>query len=461
MQADVERFTYNLGNHYLRVFEQQGRVALAADWNEQASILLAYLETLARDVIGPYGTTGDSAGAHPTDDFKIQIVDNGLVVESGHYWVDGLVCWNDEGFSVDPEAAPPPDPETYPADGHSLVYLDVWERHVAAAQDESIRDVALGGPDTCSRSKVVWQLRLRPVADPLPITADDVRKKLWGEWRPKLEPADRGELAVKVDDASGPPDPCQAPPGSGYFGAENQLYRVEIQRGSGETDEDGNALPATFKWSRDNGSVIYPLMEIDGTTATLRDPPFDCRTELAPGTLVEIVDDHVARVGLPGPLARVVAVEDDDDDVIVHLSDGTSETITVERHPLLRRWDHPDVDGGGDLPTRANDGALEVVESDDQWLTLEDGIQIRFAVPADPDVRAYRSGDYWTFAARVATGDVAWPRAVGGTPIERPPQGIDHHFAPLAIVGFAAGKLDGTPTDLRLGIPPVATLLPA
>jgi hypothetical protein len=457
MQADVERFTYSLGKHYLRVFEQQGRVALAADWNEQASILVAYLQTLARDVIGPYGTTGNADGTQPTDDFKVHFVDNTLVVDTGHYWVDGLVCETDDDFLASSEGAPPPDPETYPEAGNALVYLDAWERHVAAAQDESIRDVALGGPDTCSRSKVVWQLRLLAVEGALPTVAD-LHTNWENVWLPKLRPDERGELAVKVDDATGPPDPCQAPPGSGYFGAENQLYRVEVQRGSGEIDDDGIALPATFKWSRDNGSVIYPLTEIDGTTATLRDPPFDCRTELAHGMLVEIVDDYVARVGLPGPLARVVAVEDDEDDVIVHLSEGTSETITVERHPLLRRWDHPDVDGGGDLPTRASDGALEIVEIDDQWLTLEDGIQILFAVAPDPNVRAYRSGDYWTFPARVATGNVAWLRKADGTPVAMQPHGIDHHYAPLALVGFAAGKLDGTPTDLRLGIPPLATL---
>jgi uncharacterized protein DUF6519 len=456
MQADVERFTYSLGKHYLRVFEQQGRVALAADGNEQAAILLAYLQTLARDLIGPYGTAGNADGTHPADDFQVSFSDNMLVVHTGHYWVDGLVCETDDDFLASSDAAPPPDPETYPDAGHALVYLDAWERHVAAAQDESIRDVALGGPDTCSRSKVVWQLRLLTVEGPLP-TAAELHAHWSEDWLPKLEPAERGDLAVKVDDAAGPPDPCQAPPGSGYFGAENQLYRVEVQRGSGEKDDAGNALPATFKWSRNNGSVIYPLAEIDGTAATLRDPPFDCRTELAHGTLVEIVDDYVARIGLPGPLARVVTVEDDEDDVIIHLDEGTSEKITVERHPLLRRWDHPDVDGGGELPTRATDAALDIVESDDQWLTLEDGIQIRFAKTG----AEYRSGDYWTVPARVATGNVTWPRADDGTPLPTPPHGIEHHFAPLAFVAFVGNKLDGTPTDLRLGIAPTATLLPA
>jgi len=41
---------------------QQGRVQLDADWNEQTSILLHYLQNLAADLIGPHGGPAENCG---------------------------------------------------------------------------------------------------------------------------------------------------------------------------------------------------------------------------------------------------------------------------------------------------------------------------------------------------------------------------------------------------------------
>jgi hypothetical protein len=43
-----------------------------------------------------------------------------------------------------------------------LIYLDVWERHITYLEDErfpSIREVALGGMDSATRAKIVWQVK--------------------------------------------------------------------------------------------------------------------------------------------------------------------------------------------------------------------------------------------------------------------------------------------------------------
>ena len=39
------------------------------------------------------------------------------------------------------------------------IYLDVWERLITCLEDDSIREVALNGPDTAARTQVVWQVR--------------------------------------------------------------------------------------------------------------------------------------------------------------------------------------------------------------------------------------------------------------------------------------------------------------
>src|ERR1700693_3474465 len=46
---------FSLLSHFSRLLWQQGRVILDADLNEQTDILLYFLHSLARDLIGPQG----------------------------------------------------------------------------------------------------------------------------------------------------------------------------------------------------------------------------------------------------------------------------------------------------------------------------------------------------------------------------------------------------------------------
>src|SRR5262245_61533849 len=62
MKGDFSRDTFDPANHFSGVLMQQGRVQLDADWNEQASILLHYLRTLARDVFGNAGGPAQNLG---------------------------------------------------------------------------------------------------------------------------------------------------------------------------------------------------------------------------------------------------------------------------------------------------------------------------------------------------------------------------------------------------------------
>jgi hypothetical protein len=45
MKGDFSRDSFDPVKHFSRVLQQQGRVQLDADWNEQAAILLHYLRT--------------------------------------------------------------------------------------------------------------------------------------------------------------------------------------------------------------------------------------------------------------------------------------------------------------------------------------------------------------------------------------------------------------------------------
>jgi hypothetical protein len=338
--------------------------------------------------------------------------------------------------------SPPPLPN-----GFSQIYLDVWERAMTYAEDDSIREVALGGPDTAARSKLVWQVKW---TQPAGAGADDPP---CGTPPPS---APRGWLQAMAKQSSPSTNPCIINPNASYTGPENQLYRVEINRGGAAGTTPGTS--ATFKWSRENGSVIYPIASGGGTAAVVVESlGRDDRFGLVEGNLVEVQDDRSVLLNLPGNLLRVQAIDSTTMTVTLNGAPdavlGSDETL----HPLLRRWDQASGDPAEGGLTLDNDNAAFVQEG--VWLNLEDGVQIRFQ-PADPvssppttpppPVNQYLTGDYWLIPARTATGDVEWPKVtdVQGNPetdaegniipVALPPHGITHYYAPLAVISVSA-----------------------
>ncbi|MDP9119979.1 MAG: DUF4815 domain-containing protein [Acidobacteriota bacterium] len=443
MKADISRSTFDPGKHYLRVLMQQGRVQLDADFNEQAAILLHYLQTLAADLIGPFG--GPAAGAG----FEIKLDPNPVRryhLSPGRYYVDGLLVEN-EG-DLDSGAAGSLLPRL-PDGRRSLLYLDVWEREVLPVEDGRIREVALGGLDTALRSQLVWRVRAidkRADGSDIPETRNGDAKD-WQAWLGQWQPANRGRLRAAAHRDPKDDNACLAAPEARYHGAENQLYRVEVHRGGTMK----GAIAPTFKWSRDNGSVIFPVLESAGDTVGLEHLGRDSRSGLKPGDWVEFVDVVVVaqEAGDPLTLFRVEAVDprrttvrlqapkpDNQPQPDVPEHDGKS---AFARHAFLRRWDHQEIakSQGG---TPLQNGALRILEGENDagWIALEDGIRIQF----QPD-GIYRAGDYWLIPARTATGDVEWTQGEDGRPEARKPYGADHHFAPLAVVEVdGAGKLE-------------------
>ncbi len=426
MKGDFSRGTFDRQHGFSRVLMQQGRVLLDSDWNEQTSILLHYIRTLAADLIGQHGGPGDGFRVDCRDDDGNPL-NCDFRIGRGHYYVDGILCENvaPEGcpggdarpltFRKQPDFPLKPD-EKLKENTRYLVYLDVWERHLTHLQAEHIREVALGGPDTASRAKVVWQVK---VADESKCGCDDD-----AGCAELLQKAVRSgprclRARARVDQPSD--DPCIIPPEARYRGAENQLYRVEIHdAGDADTKRD-----ATFKWSRDNGSVVFAIRSLKGSEVRLDSLGPDERRGLHEGDWVEIVDDRTALRGEPGVLARVDAIDRVRFSVLLSLPEGAVLPVFEESsatHPLLRRWDH----GSDAIPVREG-----------KWIDLEDGVQVWFEPGGD-----YRTGDYWRIPARTATGDIHWPVDVDDegnrTPRAVRPDGIRHHYAPLGRISVDA-----------------------
>jgi hypothetical protein len=153
MKGDFTRDTFDPKMHRLRVLQQQGRVELDSDFNEQVSILLYYMQGSIEDLIGPYGGPEHRCG------FEVTLADagNDFRLGDGVYYVNGMLCQNESEvlYTAQPDFEP-----SELEHGTYLVYLETWERHVTAIEDESIREVALGGADTSTRSEVVWQVKV-------------------------------------------------------------------------------------------------------------------------------------------------------------------------------------------------------------------------------------------------------------------------------------------------------------
>ena len=470
--------------------------------------------------------------------------------------MDGIFCHNviesEEPTTYKNQPDYSPTEELKELGTHLLIYLDVWERHITYLEDEdehgdnpSIREMALGGTDTASRAKVVWQIRAFPVAelDPaefeelaqMPSSVDGILEQLESDTFPlpadsitevneeivqlqQLEPTIKAivdslpedapdaltqalnaivqslqdmtelpdgseeqarnlqeelktlkEKLIKVVDAwlrlrlapsqaklcararqdpEVSDDPCAIPPESRYRGLENQLYRVEVHRGGGAWDGEDNTKgnAATFKWSRENGSVVFPIVDLADGSVTLEHLGKDSRQDLQVGDWVEVVDDDYILRGESESLLQVTEIDPDSRQVTLSGTPAIDADQTPFKHPLLRRWDHIIDD-----PT---EDAVPITEGE-PWIPLERGIEIQFTAPGeDEPANDYRAGDYWLIPARTETGDVEWPGSYN-QPDALPPHGVEHHYAPLAIISTSSNPIE-IEVDRRRAFQPLA-----
>ena len=477
MRFDVSRDSFDPRRRLLRVVQEQGGLVIEADANEQTAILLHRLHALAEDLFGP--SWGPAAGAG----FKIDLTAAGKhTISAGRYYAGGRLCEMPAGRTLgDQPDVPAAMPITVPDAGQFLVYLDVWERALPAAANVTGRDPGLEGMRPAPRTQLVCQVRVFPDADSkydakyipkserdnvlnvatavLPTVAGDIKdddaKKIVFATRDATKPVKlRARPIARPDDAA---DPVEL---------ENQLYRVEIHRG-GVAAVAGQPIAAiakcaTYKWSRENGAVCFPISEVvawGGKSATvqLEGGFYDDRFALTKGDWVEYADDVTAlrpragdATGLAPNLFAVASVSDDLP-VVVTLEAKAAGTYAPGTgtnsppSPVLIRWDNGVVDevtgtsAPGRGPIRADDDALLVLipsgppskNPDDDWLPLERGVVVQFVAGATDE---FRRGDYWLIPSRSATGAVMWPTDESDAKLPKAvePSETPHFFAPLA-----------------------------
>src|SRR5258708_15519713 len=164
MKADFSR-RFEKKAHSRNVLFQQGRVWLDSDWNEDEATRTYQDEERTLDLVGPSGVPA------PYEAFNITAIPGGADFHigggdgpAGDFYIDGILCRNEKQTSYlhqpdfpSPPVLPQPQPG-FPT--FALAYLEVWQRLITYLEDPSIREVALGGPDTAVRSQTVAHVQL-------------------------------------------------------------------------------------------------------------------------------------------------------------------------------------------------------------------------------------------------------------------------------------------------------------
>jgi hypothetical protein len=418
MKTDLTRNTFDPAKHYSSVRTKQGSMQLDADWNEQVDILARREMLSLADIIGASGRPQSGGGfrvvanaaeltadeaADPRNDSPPVPGPGDVLITGGRAYVDGKLIENDAITTLTGQPYLP-GAGGLAAPGLYALYIDVWERTITSLEDPEIREIALGGPDSATRTQRIWQLRSVAVGasgdagtclTPFAALDDETARST-------------GRLAARAEPDPAATGPCVIPETAGYRSLENQLYRVECIRA-------GTRATARFVWSRDNGSVVSNWIGQNGPELTVSSPGPDALRGFANGDWIELIDRGRELNGEPGTLVRILVVRGDVLEIDPATADGPTALAGFPDQPRIRRWD--------------SDGVFAANGAD--WTPLEQGVEVRF------EAGSYAVGDYWTIPARTNSGNVEWPES-GGVPTPMLAEGIQHAYARLAMVDIAA-----------------------
>jgi len=432
MASDRARITHDPARQYREVVSQQGRVTLEADVNEAQRLGTEQLRHQTLATIGPSGTPDDG----------YEIVPNGIDFEiaPGTLYVGGLRLrleaavsyqsqpdWLD--YSTDPLWH---DPAAWRGLAHAVLLCR--EQEITAVEDPTLREVALGGPDTAARTRLLQRVILAPTqGDQCADAASDIDDFWWnqGLW---LDPATAelrsdSRLQVRVLSTEAPDSPCDPPAQSGYLGADNQLIRVQV------TAFDPLSEQGRLLWGYNNAATLFRCTTPDSKTLRLSTRPLGSEQTPAAGQAVQVLraaadlGEGAAAAALGGHVATLSApYQPESQQVALPTSLPPAYAAAPGTAPLfLRLWE-------GDLPFRRG-VPVELPGT---------GLAVTLSTTGSNTLHI---GDFWCIAARPLTPDAVYPERLLAAP--QPPDGPRQWTCSLAILkndGTGWSKLD----DCRL-----------
>ena len=456
MGSDRARVSYDPSRHWRGVINQQGRVTLEADWNEAAAIAAEGDRAQLVDVIGPSGTPDDGYAVIPVTDSGGTATGD-LTIQKGTLYVGGermvldadldyakqpagdWVDWEGDPLWVAPAAV-------LQKNQDEAVYLLLREQEVGAVEDPALLDIALGGPDTSERLRIVQRVvRGATGATDCAGALGDLETS-WAKLGLQFDPATMrldsvSSLQVSFEKTSSGPKPCDPVAQGGYLGAENQLIRVQV------ASVDGKTGAPTLVWGFDNASFLYrldPSLAVDTaggtTTVKLMEAPVDSYHQPTNGQAVEVLE----------AAAALTATD------YVAATTGIVTTVTTAYNP-----DTQELVIGAALATPATDSPLLFLRVWQDTIAYKTGPvslgDTGLQVTLTSSTGVFHVGDYWTFAARPGTPtevSPVYPQRILDAP--QPPDGPRLWACQLAVVAWSGG----TPTvsDCRHHFPNLTSL---
>lgn len=451
---DLSRLTTDFRKHFTGVRMQQGRVLTDDDFNE-AHVLGAEDQRRTRaHIIGTLGSPDDGflpKGFVDTGGRVTFTLSAGSLYLGGHRLelnTDQLFHLQTDWLNFDPGAEMPPIPPPN-STRRDLVWIEVWEQPVTATEDATLFEVALGGPDTSARMRLVPRVRVRPgviatTCEQAWIEVASGFAATEGVLNEERELTGTARLRVAFNTLAAPGDLCTPSTSGGYLGAENQAIRVQL-------------VDAThYTWGFDNAAPLYRVrVARDNQTLTLVTPPRDAAHWPLANQVVEVLAWSSALPNgqrlaeLSGPLAKVGQSYDPDTQTLVLATalPATLNTRATARSDRAQYWNGTSADSylylrvwnrGDDLASPASI-PLPVSATDPNGRLGTTGYSVTFlGTPLRPN-------DYWVITARPAAPDRILPfelASAGGAP----PPGVRRFRAPIALVEWtlANGVLLGT-----------------
>lgn len=442
MSSDRTRNSYDPRQKYGSLVFQAGRVLTDPDLSEAQDLLDESIGANTCDVIGPYGSPDEGfeitapTGSGATRTFNITagtmyIGGQRLTLEEDiDYFgrdasdgVDKLLGQKHLDWVTIPMAL-----ATFGDLEH--VHLHVLEKEVGAVEDQALREVALGGPDTSNRKRLVQRVkRVNVISSDCFVAWNEVKTHYKGlgytldEKTMLLEP-DANLLVEFTDDDTEVGD-CEPEAHGGYLGAENQMIRVKI------VEFDDGTKKAKILWSYDNASHIYRVKpEDDGTGTftklTLSEKPVDTFHWPIKDQAVEILrtgvflanGEYVAEhMGAVGIIDEGYDVESKSVTLTTALPNADFPSADADPPIFMRVWNEQlEVDIDPSVPVILGKTGIEVtIERTSSSLTLPVGV-------------------FWTFAVRPTTPNEIYPKRYMDGP--QPPEGPREWIAPLATIDW-------------------------
>lgn len=413
MASDRARISRDPSRLWRSVVAQQGRVQLEADLNEAWEIEGDGRRDEAVDIIGPAGT--------PDDGYEVTPDGGRLKIGAGTMYLGGWRLTLDQAIHDDAQPDWLDAPVIAAGGRREVVLLRASEQEVGAVEDPALLDVALGGPDTSARTRLLQHiLRLPLRGDTCAEAAAELGRALGQQGlsldHRTLQLLSDARLKVDFVPPTPPPGPCDPPAEGGYLGADNQLIQVTVASFNPATGR------GTLLWGYNNAAFLHRATSDGAGRLLLVGRPLDSEHEPRQNRPIEVLRRRVkledgSFVAAPEGEIRSVQGYDPDQRRITFAAALPGDYSGTAAEPLfVRLWQ-------AEVPFQSGQPAL----LDPTGLTVTVDLAALPTLAGRP---------FWRFAVRPSTPLEVYPVRYKQTP--QPPDGPRQWMCRLAVITEAS-----------------------